>query len=320
MELLPEINPYLDETKPLGLHDYQVSELGAGEYNINYLVEAPDKKMVLRVSVSQLSGAKDQLKHEYEVLTYLKGRGIAPEPYHLDMEGFRYPVLLEEFIEGNPVTELDKNTLTKIGHAIGAINNVPIAEPHPFEVRRVDYGRDIDAQEQVLDTVTITRENEEWLGVARRYITQARTILGSENPDAPTMLIRRDANPNNFILTNDGIRMVDWEIARVDDPTITLASFINEVALYDVLNVHPTNADIEVVKNAFVEVCDIPDFESLLANRLILEQLGGLVWGLERIDNLRRMSVQPIDSEKKKEWYNKVASESASALAKSFIA
>lgn len=320
MELLPEINAYLDETKPLGLQDYHVSELGRGEYNINYLIEAPDKKLVLRVGISQLSGAKDQLKQEYEVLDYLKGQGIAPEAYYLDMEGFRYPVLLEEFIEGKPVTELDGATLSNIGRAIGAINNVAITEPHPFEVRRIDYGHDIDIQEQVLNSITATNENEESLTLAKRYVGQARTLLGSLHPAAPTMLIRRDANPTNFILTNDSVKMVDWEITRVDDPTITLASFINEVALYDVLNLQPTERDIEIVKRAFVEVCDIPDFETLLGSRLILEQLGGLVWGLERINNLKHMHIPPVDHKKKMEWYNKVVLKSAAALDESLTA
>ncbi len=62
MELLPEIKIYLDQQRPLGIDHYSVGVLGAGEYNVNYLIETPDKKLVMRVSISQLSGAKDQRK------------------------------------------------------------------------------------------------------------------------------------------------------------------------------------------------------------------------------------------------------------------
>jgi len=317
MELLSEIKQYLNANKPLGIEDYTVSELGAGEYNVNYLVDSTDKKLVLRVSVSQLSGSKDQLRHEYEVLSYLHSQNIAPEPYSLDMNGFRYPVLIEEYIDGDPVTRLDETTLTQIGRAIATINNITITEPHPFEVRSIDYVRDITAQEQVLATIPVTNNNREWFAVTARYIAKARTSLGINNPDARTMLIRRDANPNNFIITQAGIKVVDWEITRVDDPTITLASFINEISSYDVLNAQPTDEDIEIVKRAFTTDCSIPDFEQLLSNRLILEQLGGLVWGLERDNNLRVNGPQGEDASKKLAWYNKVIQNSATALAKS---
>lgn len=314
MELLSEINLYLDKKAPLGIHDYKVSLIGAGEYNINYLVQTPDKKLVLRVSISQLSGAKDQLKHEYNTLSYLKDQNIAPDVYYLDMDGFRYPILIEEYIAGSPITQFDKDTLTQIGRAIGAINNVPINRPHPFEVRTTDYTRDIYAQEAALKAITPTSQNKEYLDIAHQFIANARTRLEAVKPNVRPMLIRRDANPTNFILTNDGIRLVDWEITRLDDPTITLASFINEVALYDVLELHPSDADMDIVKRAFLEVCEVPNFDELLHNQLILEQLGGLVWGLERIDNASKAGVQFTHTNKKLAWYDKVIHNSLQAL------
>lgn len=128
------------------------------------------------------------------------------------------------------------------------------------------------------------------------------------------MLIRRDANPNNFILTSTDIRMVDWEIVRIDDPTITLASFINEIMLYDVLNLKPSTEDIERVKAAFKRNCRFDDFENLLRNRLVIEELGGLVWALERIDNLLRNYNEQDNFKLKLAWYQKVANLSKNAL------
>lgn len=145
MNLLSETEAYLRLKRPMGIGDFTLSVLAAGEYNQNYLLQAADHKYVVRISVSQLSGVRNQLQHEYNTLRYLGNTGIAPAAYYLDMEGFRFPIMIEEYIEGQPIEVLSDDLLAKIGAAIARINNVAITRPHPFEVREISYTKDIDA-------------------------------------------------------------------------------------------------------------------------------------------------------------------------------
>lgn len=314
MNLLQPVYEYIEQTQPFDMRDFELKELASGEYNVNFLLTAKEQKYVVRVSVSQLSGAKDQLQKEYDILDYLKGRDIAPQPYFIDMAGFQFPIMIEEFIEGPSLVEFNDDVLDKIGAMIARINNVSIQNATPFEYRTIDYLRDIADHQKTYDSLTPNEHNKRWFHMLDGLFDLVKITLGNKHPIATSMLIRRDANPNNFILTGTDIRMVDWEIARVDDPTITIASFINEVTLYDVLSLNPSAGDIEKVKDAFKRDCYFDNFEGLLHNRLVIEELGGLVWALERIDTLLKDGAKREDFDSKLAWYQKVADLSLNAL------
>lgn len=144
MDLLHRVREYLEQRRPLTVHDFDLRELASGEYNKNFLLTAQKRKYVVRVSVSQLSGEGDQLQKEYDTLKYLKDQQIAPRPYFIDMTGFQFPIMIEEFIEGIPITEFNDEVLDKIGVMIARINNVPLSDTTPFERRTINYLRDIE--------------------------------------------------------------------------------------------------------------------------------------------------------------------------------
>lgn len=144
MNLQTEIEEYIKKIKPFGINEFTIKLLGSGEYNNNYLLETNNQKYVARVSTSQLTGDVNQLQKEYDVLKYLNGKNISPEVYFIDMNGFKFPFLFEEFIEGTEIIDLKHETLEFIGSMIARINNVQIIEPHPFEVREVNYIKDIN--------------------------------------------------------------------------------------------------------------------------------------------------------------------------------
>ena len=239
---------------------------------------------------------------------------MAPEAYYLDMAGFRFPIMIEEYIEGESIKSLNDDLLTKIGAAIARINNVTIGKSHPFDTRAINYLRDIDTLRSTYTRIVPTRHHIRWLALTHEFLQSVRKKLSCVTPEVPSMLIRRDANPCNFIITDTGVVMVDWEITRIDDPTVTLASFINELTVYDVLHLCPSEKSIEVVKNAFAHECEIRDFEILLHNRLMLEKLGGLIWALERIAALNSGQTHHIDFESRLAWYQEVAERSSQAL------
>lgn len=72
--------------------------------------------------------------------------------------------------------------------------------------------------------------------------------------------------------------------------------------------------DVEIVKSAFARDCQISEFEELLNNRLLIEQLGGLIWALERITALTKGELHHLDFESRLKWYATVADRSAQAV------
>jgi thiamine kinase-like enzyme len=312
MNLIEELTVFFNKTNPLDINEFKIKDLASGEYNCNYLLDTQTNKYVVRVSVSQLTGKADQLEKEFSYLKYLENRSISPSVYLLDMNGFKYPYLIEEFVEGSVINNLDSNTLSKIANVIARINNVDTSSPGPFEYKSIDYKKDIEKLDNVFKSLKPNEYSKKWNDETHDLFIAISKLLVNNEPDAKTMLVRRDANPRNFIFTKDDIRMVDWELAWIGDPTITLASFINELITYDVLNLNPTQEHIDFVIKTFLSSCPIVNFEELLKNRLMLERLGGLVWGLERIDNL--INGKSIHTDDRLNWYQDAAEKSLQAL------
>lgn len=310
MNLIDELEQYIKQRRPLGISDFDISDLGAGEYNQNFIVKTNETKLVLRVSVSQLSGAVEQLRHEYETLEYLNNYDIAPKPLYLDMDGFKYPLMFEEFIEGDQLISLEENVLKSVGASIAEISNIPIKQGHPFEVRQVDYQADLKAHVSILNNVELLDEYSSLYQQAKQHLEQLLSEL-THPPTTQSMFIRRDANPTNIMVTGNDIKWIDWEIARVDDPTITLASFVNEMLLYDVQKLGVEQRHMDIVIKQFKNDCPIVDFDDLLENRLKVERIGGLVWGIERMNNFFVTKQSEIS---RLEWYKVICEKSLDAL------
>jgi thiamine kinase-like enzyme len=128
-------------------------------------------------------------------------------------------------------------------------------------------------------------------------------------------LIRRDANPRNLIDTGDAFTWVDWEVARVDDPVITLASFINETELYDWFTPKLTPDQREVITKYFLDATDLQNGRELLQARLILERYWGMIWAIERIYMHKKGELpEHLSTNERLERYEFIARESHRAL------
>jgi len=98
-----ELADYLVAQDPLGIGVYKLEPLPAAEYHLNFKFSHEDRTYVVRMSVLQLSRKNDQLAQEYNYLQYLSKHDVSPHVYHLDMDGYEHPFLIEEFIEGRSV-------------------------------------------------------------------------------------------------------------------------------------------------------------------------------------------------------------------------
>ncbi len=277
---------YLKETDPLNIGVYNLEPLPAAEYHQNFKFEADDKAYVARMSVMQLSRKTDQIQQEYGYLDYLSKFGIAPKVFHLDMEGHDYPLLIEEFIEGPVFTEPTDENLDKFADVLSDLYATPLEEGHPFEQKEPSYLADFDKYRSVYDEYEGAEVISHWSDRVESSSTTLREVLASLEPLVQSVepkLVRRDANPRNLIDQNGKFVWIDWEAAEINDPTITVASFVNETELYDWFEPKLQPEQRERVVSQFIEQTGLENGEKLIQARLLIERYWGMIWAIERI-------------------------------------
>ena len=105
-----KITGYLANLSPsiLGLDDrgpVDILEMAPGSYNLNYHVRVGPKDFIFRVNIEAQSGLAAQIAHEFKVLKFVEGHGIAPRAFHYDdsRQYFEFDILIEEYLAGEPV-------------------------------------------------------------------------------------------------------------------------------------------------------------------------------------------------------------------------
>jgi len=260
----------------------------------------------------QLSRKQYQIKKEYKILKYLDSYEIAPKAIFLDLKTFYYPLMIEEFIEGKSIKSLSRINLSKVGSIIAKLNKVQLRKDHPFKAVKPCYARDLKWYYDIFNKIKNDKSIEEWRNKTdtafrelRKIVKENQKLLNKVKP----AVIRRDANPTNFILTKNSIKLIDWEVVRVDDPTVTLASFINEVELYDYFERRLTSKQKEFLIDEYLKNNKVSRFKVLLENRLLLERIWGLVWALERIYLFRNKRLpKNLLKKSKLRWYKMTSS------------
>jgi thiamine kinase-like enzyme len=315
-----QLTSYLTENDPLGVGHYELLPLPAAEYHQNYKIETEKGSFVVRMSVLQLSRKTDQLAQEYAYLEYLSKFGTAPKPAHIDMNGFEYPFLIEEFIEGGHIEELTPENLDKCADVLVDLYNTPLEEGHPFEVRQPRYEDDLTYYRGVYEEYEGAEEIAHWAERVDASTQQVAVVLERLQPlleNTEPKLIRRDANPKNLIDQGDHLRWIDWEVARVDDPVTTLASFINETELYDWFDPKLQPEQREAIAGQFFTKTGLQHGQELLQARLLLERYWGMIWAIERICKHKRGELpEHLSTKERLDWYEFIAEESHEALQK----
>lgn len=193
-----------------------VSFLAAGEYNANYLVESPAGRSVLRISQgSQLGLGQDQIAYEYRVLKALEGSGVTPCPLacHPDPDPLGGGCLLMEFLPGKALVY--EKDLDRAAGIFARVHRVPVPD-------------DLIVQ---ADPVTdIARES---LGLIQRFadhpLREARDRLLAYHDEVLALaeetrslfqeetlcLVNTEVNAGNFLISDQGAFLVDWEKAVI---------------------------------------------------------------------------------------------------------
>ncbi|MCP4627102.1 MAG: aminoglycoside phosphotransferase family protein [bacterium] len=240
------ITRYLKNLPPdlLGLRgpgSFEILELIPGSYNLNYHVRIDQKDFIFRVNIDPQSGLANQIEHEFSVLKFIEGHGIAPQAFYFDdsRKHFDFDILIEEYPEGPPLS-LQQVYLPEVAELLARLHSLnpagkpfliwqdPLAET--YELIRSDldgYAAVKNPDNSTIDLAGMVLATSEAQLSKRRLLFQADSLNHT------------DLCCENFVRTADGLRLVDWEKPRVDDGTYDLGCFLSEPAeLYNSHKAH----------------------------------------------------------------------------------
>ena len=234
---MQKIQQYLEKLPPalLGVdktESIEVLEMTPGSYNLNFHVRVNTKEFIFRINIEQQSGLQNQIEYEFRILSFLADHGIAPKAYHFDTgrDCFKFDILIEEYLQGPPLSleHIDLSMVAGLFTKLHALN--------PAGMSFVTW------QDPLSDTYELARNdlsgymakaspNNKTINLARKLLAEAAPVVTARSSlFKADSLNHTDVAFDNFILTSEGLRLIDWEKPRMDDRSYDLCCFLSEAA------------------------------------------------------------------------------------------
>ena len=280
-----------------GSGSIDILEMIPGSYNLNYHVRIGHKDFIFRVNIEQQSGLSNQIEHEFSVLKFVEGHCIAPRAFYFDdsRKHFDFDILIEEFLEGPPLS-LQQVDLFEVAELLTRLHSLdpagmpfaiwqdPLAGTH--ELTRMDligYKAAKNPDKKTIRLANLVQAKSAVQLSKRRHLFQA------------DCLNHTDLCCENFVKTTEGLRLVDWEKARLDDSTYDLGCFLSEPAeLYNsrkVLNSEDRSRFIEAYAGLNGKNPDLLMEKINIREPLI--SLHWILWAATMLSNLRDQRTSP---------------------------
>lgn len=186
--------------------------LKKGMTNRSFTFSCNGKKYIMRIPGEGTDRLVNR-KHEADVYRLLKGKNICDRVVYIN-PGNGYKIT--EFIEGARVCNAsDWNDVQKCMDKLRKFHKLGLEASHEFDIfGQIGFYESLwEGTYSVYKDYQITKENVFSL---KPYID---VHAGKK------VLTHIDAVPDNFLFTSNGIRLVDWEYAGMQDPHVDIAMF-----------------------------------------------------------------------------------------------
>ena len=223
-----EVREYLSQRLKDPPPPEAVSFLARGEYSLNFLVG--DGSVARLVTGTQMGLPLDeQATYEHGALQLLTPSGVTPEPYFVDPgpTTLPYPLLLEEYLPGRP---LDYATdLAAAARCVAAIHRLGVPQNHNLQVHPdpapaiLEESRSLAEPYLEWDGASVDNKKALRAGFKRikQFLQQGDLFTGDD-----LAIVNYDLNTHNFVVNDDGAKLLDWEKARIAPRTQDLAHFL----------------------------------------------------------------------------------------------
>ncbi|WP_236887581.1 aminoglycoside phosphotransferase family protein [Metaclostridioides mangenotii] len=268
-----------------------LSILGQGEYNINYLFTNPDsnQKLVIRLNTASQMHLEDQISYEFEALKLLEKCGRTPKPIYLDPRCRRLPygILVMEFLPGSP---LDYRTDLEIAaECLADIHSVEIPKENHL-ISPEDPLKAVlnECKEMSYKYLNSELGNDEVKEIINRLIKKSEFIVNGKNnmkdKNLNLHIINTELNSGNFLINGKGNNnyIVDWEKPLLGEVEQDLGHFLAPTTTFWKTDIVLSRKEIEEFVNVYIEkVNNRFDTENIwlkLDKYITMTCLRGITW------------------------------------------
>jgi thiamine kinase len=224
-----------------------LEKLDAGLTNQNYLIEANERRCVLRINAQNSLALGIDRKREKLILEKASASGLAPDVLFCSPE---HGVLITDFIDGQHwhASDLDDaNKLSLLTTAINQIHNLNV------ETEKFDYQKHEQNYWQQLQDKAVSIPDE-------LFSRRDSVLKFIEEIPVTATICHHDLNPANIIVQSDRIYFLDWEYAAPAWPALDFAALSVEWAIpveQLPLPAHISVKDVLLASELYIHLCDL---------------------------------------------------------------
>lgn len=228
---IKQLNPRKLNLKIINI--ISIKQLYRGGYNINYLVNIDNNKFVFRLNIDSYLNIKNQVEYEFKILQHLEPYNLSPKPYFIDTtkKHFKCDLLVEEYIESKPY-RLNDNFFKELGEVIRKLHSLPLPRGNwlikykkplkdhwLFIVDRLEY---IDRKKYYQE---LLKNVKGYISKIEKYVERHSELFTFKD----SCLNHKDLVAENILKIKSSLKLVDWEVAMVDDPSYDLTYLICDI-------------------------------------------------------------------------------------------
>lgn len=211
-----------------------VERLMGGMSNYTYVIDISGDKYTFRIPGKNAEKFVNRTIEE-DHLKLIKPLGLNNETLYLNTET---GIKIARYIEGKPLHELNPHDfLLEASNVLKTIHHSAINSPHHYDpsLRLERYENYVKAYNHSHD---------------ERYIAYKEVLFSHWDwlNSFPKTLTHGDSQISNFVVTEEGLRLMDWEFTGMNDPFYDIACFGNTnfdhaIALLPVYLEHVPNSE-----------------------------------------------------------------------------
>ena len=197
---------------------HNITLLKSGMTNHSFIFNCNDKKYIFRIP----GEGTDKLinrKNEYNVYLQIKDKGISDDIVYIDPEkGYKITEFLENSHNCDPYNDAEVSGCMNILKA--------------FHEKQLSVENTFNIFDQIEIYESLRNKDSAYSDYEKVKINVFKLKEYIDNQDKKLCLTHIDAVPDNFVISNEGIRLIDWEYAAMQDPHVDIAMFAI-YSLYD---------------------------------------------------------------------------------------
>ncbi len=313
---ITEIKKWLQDNNPLDLFggDFSIEDIDPKPWSghFNFLVDAGNKKLVLRFKGPEWGDSASGIIDEYEILKAVEKYDVGPKVYFLAKNFFGEPMMIEEYLDGRILSDFSPEEQEKLFPAVAGfiakINSIKLPENIlEKQERLLSYERHKQSWRERLRTILKNPRAEDWgKRIEKEIMPRAEKMLDEFEERLQRVLkndgavfVFKSAHVGHCLKVGGGFRFLNWEKNGFGDPSFSLAVFLASIQKRSNFPRIKERMIAEYLKKK-----DVPEFSELVGQRLKEREVSNLLWVLWTYAN--RGDTRPIGGSGVEERFKRV--------------